>query len=218
MNLGADLIFFFFLAFLVFGPKKLPEIARLVGKTMGDLRRASNEFRFSLEEEIRNAEIAEEAKKAQATLTAHPAALPEAEASGASGEDHEGVEREGQDWQPEHDPAWKDVEDLHEPADSDAGFDAGLQHRGARGWHEPELDPLAAAGAPDGPLDAEPGTQDALPREPPAPEPSPTNGATGARADAVPVSEPPALAGRPGGVPGTVPAAERSWPAPERGA
>ena len=43
-----------FLAFLLFGPKKLPEIARALGKGMGELRRASNELRNSFEEEIRN--------------------------------------------------------------------------------------------------------------------------------------------------------------------
>ncbi len=43
-----------FLAFLVFGPKKLPEIARTLGKGMAELRRASNELKRSLEEEITN--------------------------------------------------------------------------------------------------------------------------------------------------------------------
>ena len=46
--------FLLFLAFLVFGPKKLPEIARTLGKGMAELRRASNELKRSLEEEITN--------------------------------------------------------------------------------------------------------------------------------------------------------------------
>jgi TatA/E family protein of Tat protein translocase len=46
--------FILFLAFLLFGPKKLPEIARTLGKGLGELRRASNELRSSFEEEIRN--------------------------------------------------------------------------------------------------------------------------------------------------------------------
>ena len=46
--------FILFIAFLLFGPKKLPEIARVLGKGMGELRRASNELKSSLEEEIRN--------------------------------------------------------------------------------------------------------------------------------------------------------------------
>ena len=46
--------FILFIAFLLFGPKKLPEIARTLGKGLGELRRASNELKYSLEEEIRN--------------------------------------------------------------------------------------------------------------------------------------------------------------------
>lgn len=50
----AEIGFILFIAFLVFGPKKLPEIARVLGKGLGELRRASYELRSSLEEEIRN--------------------------------------------------------------------------------------------------------------------------------------------------------------------
>jgi len=50
----AEIGFILFIAFLLFGPKKLPEIARVLGKGLGELRRASNELKFSLEEEIRN--------------------------------------------------------------------------------------------------------------------------------------------------------------------
>ena len=46
--------FLLFIAFLLFGPKKVPEIARTLGKGLGELRRASNELRNSLEEEIKN--------------------------------------------------------------------------------------------------------------------------------------------------------------------
>ena len=46
--------FILFIAFLLFGPKKLPEIARTLGKGIGELRRASNELKTSLEEEIKN--------------------------------------------------------------------------------------------------------------------------------------------------------------------
>ncbi len=46
--------FILFIAFLLFGPRKLPDIARTLGKGLGELRRASNELKNSLEEEIRN--------------------------------------------------------------------------------------------------------------------------------------------------------------------
>lgn len=58
MSFG-ELLFLLILALLVFGPRKLPEIARTVAKIMTDLRRASNEFRNTLEDEIRKIEISE---------------------------------------------------------------------------------------------------------------------------------------------------------------
>jgi TatA/E family protein of Tat protein translocase len=51
---GLEIGLLLFVAFLLFGPKKLPEIARTLGKGMAELRRASNELKSSLEEEIRN--------------------------------------------------------------------------------------------------------------------------------------------------------------------
>ena len=53
-NGGIEIGFLLFIAFLLFGPKKLPEIARVLGKGLAELRRASNELKTSLEEEIRN--------------------------------------------------------------------------------------------------------------------------------------------------------------------
>ena len=48
----SETLFLFFLALIIFGPKKLPEIARLVGKYMNQFRRASNEFRSQIEQEF----------------------------------------------------------------------------------------------------------------------------------------------------------------------
>jgi sec-independent protein translocase protein TatB len=52
----SETIFLFFLALLIFGPKKLPEIARQVGKVLNELRRASNEFKSQIESEISHLE------------------------------------------------------------------------------------------------------------------------------------------------------------------
>ena len=52
-----------FLALLLFGPKKLPELARQLGKLMAEFRRASNEFRMQMEEELRVADQEEQRKK-----------------------------------------------------------------------------------------------------------------------------------------------------------
>jgi TatA/E family protein of Tat protein translocase len=73
MNLGfPEMIFIFLLALLVFGPKKLPEVGRQIGKALAEFKRASNEFKAQLETEVRNLEL-EEATKQQAPT---PTILP----------------------------------------------------------------------------------------------------------------------------------------------
>ena len=62
----------FFLALLLFGPKKLPELARQLGKLMGEFRRASNEFRMQMEDELRASEQAEKQKQIAAMEAAAP--------------------------------------------------------------------------------------------------------------------------------------------------
>ena len=64
--------FILFIAFLLFGPKKLPEIARILGKGMGELRRASNELKFSLEEEIRNLDRKDDVSYTESHETSYP--------------------------------------------------------------------------------------------------------------------------------------------------
>lgn len=54
-----DTVFIFVLALIIFGPKKLPEIGRQLGKLVGEFRRASNEFKFQIEEELRQVELAD---------------------------------------------------------------------------------------------------------------------------------------------------------------
>lgn len=61
-----------FLALLLFGPKKLPELARQLGKLMAEFRRASNEFRMQMEEELRIADQEEQQKKIAAMEAAAP--------------------------------------------------------------------------------------------------------------------------------------------------
>jgi len=52
----SETIFLFVLALVIFGPKKLPEIARQVGKYLNEFRRASNEFKAQIEQEIAHLE------------------------------------------------------------------------------------------------------------------------------------------------------------------
>ena len=71
-----DSAFIFVLALLLFGPKKLPELARQVGKLMAEFRRASNEFRMQMDEELRIADQAEQQKKIAAMEAAAPITPP----------------------------------------------------------------------------------------------------------------------------------------------
>jgi sec-independent protein translocase protein TatB len=54
MNFGfsGEMIFLFFLALILFGPKKMPEIGRQVARFLNEFRRASNEFRSQIESEM----------------------------------------------------------------------------------------------------------------------------------------------------------------------
>ena len=54
MNFGfsGEMIFLFFLALILFGPKRMPEIGRQVARFLNEFRRASYEFRSQIESEI----------------------------------------------------------------------------------------------------------------------------------------------------------------------
>lgn len=53
----SETLFLFVLALVIFGPKKLPEIARQIGKVLNEFRRASNEFKSQIEQEIAHLEV-----------------------------------------------------------------------------------------------------------------------------------------------------------------
>jgi sec-independent protein translocase protein TatB len=77
MNLGfTEMAFIFVLALIIFGPKKLPEIGRQVGKALAEFKRASNEFKWQLEAEMRQIEA--EATK-ERLIKAAPQTPPSAE-------------------------------------------------------------------------------------------------------------------------------------------
>ena len=56
----------FVIALLVLGPEKLPEVAKLVGKALGDFRRASTDFRQVIEKEFAEIERQTREKEEQA--------------------------------------------------------------------------------------------------------------------------------------------------------
>lgn len=54
-----ELIIIFAIALLVFGPKKLPEVGRSIGRALREFRRTSDEIKEKLEEEIQADDIKE---------------------------------------------------------------------------------------------------------------------------------------------------------------
>jgi sec-independent protein translocase protein TatB len=72
----ADSLILMVLALVVFGPRRLPQIGRQIGKLMYEFRKASNDFKFQMEEELRNAEEADRRKKEEERLKALALAAP----------------------------------------------------------------------------------------------------------------------------------------------
>src|SRR5581483_10186795 len=85
----SETVFLFFLALIIFGPKKLPEIARQVGKFMNEFRRASNEFKSQIEQEI-----------AQLEVEKQPTILPPNPVAGTTSRTWNTVEAESNDKNP----------------------------------------------------------------------------------------------------------------------
>jgi len=86
----ADSLILMVLALVVFGPRRLPQIGRQIGKLMYEFRKASNDFKFQMEEELRISEDADRRKKEEEerarNLALNPPA-PAIEAQAAIGAD-----------------------------------------------------------------------------------------------------------------------------------
>jgi sec-independent protein translocase protein TatB len=100
-----DTMIVMIMALVVFGPRRLPKIGRQIGKLMYEFRKASNDFRFQMEEELRNAEEAdrrqrEEAERQRAlaaTSAAPPAQITaSAQPDGADGGHYEDYAKTGE--------------------------------------------------------------------------------------------------------------------------
>jgi TatA/E family protein of Tat protein translocase len=70
-----ELIIIFTLALIIFGPRKLPELGRSLGKSLAEFKRASNELKHTLDEEIR-LEDRQDEQRAQARPTEVEPAAP----------------------------------------------------------------------------------------------------------------------------------------------
>ncbi|WP_446745831.1 twin-arginine translocase TatA/TatE family subunit [Silvibacterium acidisoli] len=83
----ADSIIIFLIALVLFGPKRLPEIGKQIGKLLAEFRRASNDFKMQIDEELRAAEqqerqkrLEEATEKATAEMAIHDAKVAQEQA------------------------------------------------------------------------------------------------------------------------------------------
>jgi sec-independent protein translocase protein TatA len=67
-----ELVIIFVIALIIFGPRKLPELGKSLGRSINEFKRASNELKSTLEDEIR----VEEQKTAAAPRATTPAPAP----------------------------------------------------------------------------------------------------------------------------------------------
>ncbi len=67
-----ELLLIAVIALFIFGPRKLPELMRSLGKSVGEFKRASNELKHTLDEEIRLEETRAPRPEAAAAVTPVP--------------------------------------------------------------------------------------------------------------------------------------------------
>ena len=60
-----EMVIIAIIALIIFGPRKLPELGKSLGKSIAEFKRASNELKTTLEEEIRTEELNDARKSAQ---------------------------------------------------------------------------------------------------------------------------------------------------------
>ena len=76
-----ELLFILVLALLVFGPRKLPEIGKTLGRAMGEFRRATSDLKRTLDVELSSEELSKPPAQATAPKTSSPAEVVPAPSS-----------------------------------------------------------------------------------------------------------------------------------------
>ena len=76
-----ELIVIFVIALVVFGPKKLPELGKALGKGIAEFKRATEEVRETIETEVRSVESKMEIEKLKAAVEGKEADMKAAEAA-----------------------------------------------------------------------------------------------------------------------------------------
>jgi len=94
-----ELILIFVVALLLFGPRKLPDVGRSLGRALGEFRRASNDLKRTLEEEVASDQLREVGKEVRSAVSGtlpkdgpaaageSPTTKPSSQASTAPGQD-----------------------------------------------------------------------------------------------------------------------------------
>ena len=72
-----ELIVIFVIALIIFGPRKLPELGRSLGKSLAEFKRSSNELRSTLDDEIRLEEKQLDKAAQAAAAAAAPVSTPD---------------------------------------------------------------------------------------------------------------------------------------------
>ncbi|MGQ9662323.1 MAG: Sec-independent protein translocase subunit TatA/TatB [Kiritimatiellia bacterium] len=85
---GAEIIVIFVVVLLLYGPRRLPEVARRIGRIMAELRRASQEFRDQIMSLDRPTTEGKESDLSQRTDLTPDAELPDSCDAGHSFEEN----------------------------------------------------------------------------------------------------------------------------------
>lgn len=73
---GPELILIFIVGLVVFGPRKLPEIGKSLGKMIGEFKRASADFQRTVEDEVETERLRKEIASAEYPSPPAPASPP----------------------------------------------------------------------------------------------------------------------------------------------
>ena len=71
-----ELIIIFTIALIIFGPRKLPELGKSLGKSLAEFKRASNELKNTLDEEIRMEERRSAERQEPPRVASHTPVTP----------------------------------------------------------------------------------------------------------------------------------------------
>ena len=77
------LVVLFVIALVIFGPQKLPELARMLGKATAEFRKMTNDFRYALEDEVRELERQTRIKEQEAAARTAQVPVPSIQAPAA---------------------------------------------------------------------------------------------------------------------------------------